>query len=317
MDRRNRKKTRSGADLRIASYEAAGINHAILADLGTRFDDDMRPDRRSIGNGGARVNRGAGMYAGLERQSLQFSKPLSRFRKVHIGIVADYASSGISITDGRTVVSCHNDGRRLCLRSLPSQLGIRQKAQMHRVCIVQRRDSADFKLRIADQLSAQTADQFTQLRAHLEPFQLYLFNARKTLSVMSMRGRMYTASWKTISYFSDSAICLITRFVLSSTGASSSLRRWFRSSLNSRCLRWKSLSRSLSSRWRRRRSDSDSTGASLSSLSDTPFKRAAISCNSLSRWENSCSILAFATLAGAASRKIRSVLTKPFFISCA
>src|SRR5690606_13626308 len=40
-------------------------------------------------------------------------------------------------------------------------------------------------------------------------------------------------------------------------------------------------------------------------------------CNSLSRRENSCSIFWLAVFAGAASRKIRSVLTKPILVSCA
>ena len=68
--------------------------------------------------------------------------------------------------------------------------------------------------------------------------------------------------------FEDLSITLLAR---STTAASSSFLRWFRSSWNSRRLRWNSRSCSTSSRWRRWRSASARVGASFSSLSDAAF----------------------------------------------
>ena len=75
----------------------------------------------------------------------------------------------------------------------------------------------------------------------------------------------------------------MTRLARSTTAASSSLRRWFRSSWNSRRLRCRSRSCSTSSRWRRLLSASDSVGASFSSLSAAAFRRARSSLSSRSR----------------------------------
>src|SRR5690606_24857268 len=104
---------------------------------------------------------------------------------------------------------------------------------------------------------------------------------------------------------------LIARFACSTTWASSSLRRWLRSSRNSRCLRWKSFSRSAYSRCRRMRSASLSTAASRSIRSAMDFSRADMSCSSLSRPLNSRSSFCCEALAGAASRSRRSMFTNP------
>ena len=66
-----------------------------------------------------------------------------------------------------------------------------------------------------------------------------------------------------------------------------------------------------SSRWRRARSLSDITALSFSKCSEAVRRRAPRSWISLSRREKSFSILAWAALAGAESRMMRSVLTKP------
>src|SRR6266404_1903968 len=140
---------------------------------------------------------------------------------------------------------------------------------------------------------------------------------------MSMRGLAKTASWKMMSYFSCSAIWRMTRFACSTTWASSSLRRWFRSSRNSRCRRWKSRFRSPNSRSLVRRWVSLMVTEFFSSSSCIFFSCSAACASSWSRFWNSASIFFCALTAGAASRRMRSVLTKPNFpvrgggLSCA
>src|SRR5471032_2582221 len=109
----------------------------------------------------------------------------------------------------------------------------------------------------------------------------------------------------------------MTLLALSSTAASSSLRRWFRSSRNSRCLRWKSWSSCDKSRCLAARSAGAMVAPFLSIASDMVFRRAAMSCNALSRFENSCSSFVCAALAAADSRKMRSELTAAIRVSCA
>src|SRR5467141_3503647 len=144
-----------------------------------------------------------------------------------------------------------------------------------------------------------------------------------TLSVMSMRGLAKTASWKMMSYLSCSAIWRMMRFACSTTWASSSLRRWFRSSRNSRCLRWKSRFRSPNSRSLVRRWVSLMVTEFFSISSCIFFSCSAACASSWSRFWNSASIFFCALTAGAASRRMRSVLTKPNFpvrgggLSCA
>src|SRR5207245_2531666 len=128
-----------------------------------------------------------------------------------------------------------------------------------------------------------------------------------TLSVMSMRGLAKTASWKMMSYFSCSAIWRMTRFACSTTWASSSLRRWFRSSRNSRCRRWKSRFRSPNSRSLVRRWVSLMVTEFFSSSSCIFFSCSAACASSWSRFWNSASIFFCALTAGVASRRMRSV----------
>src|SRR3954462_12280611 len=131
------------------------------------------------------------------------------------------------------------------------------------------------------------------------------------LSVMSMRGLAKTASWKTMSYFSCSAIWRITRFACSTTWASSSFLRWFRSSRNSRCFLWKSRLRSANSRSFVRRCVSLIVTLLRSRSSCMRFSWSARRASSWSRFWNSSSIFFCARCAGIASRRMRSVLTKP------
>src|SRR5476649_1359465 len=109
----------------------------------------------------------------------------------------------------------------------------------------------------------------------------------------------------------------MTLLALSSTAASSSLRRWFRSSRNSRCLRWKSWSSCDKSRCLAARSAGAMEAPFLSIASDMVLRRAAMSCNALSRFENSCSSFVCAALAADDSRKMRSELTAAIRVSCA
>src|SRR5688572_15399753 len=114
-----------------------------------------------------------------------------------------------------------------------------------------------------------------------------------------------------MSNFSCSAITLMTRFACSTTCASSSLRRWFRSSRNSRCLRWNSRLMSPNSRSFARRAFSPIVTEFLSRSSCMRLSCSAILASSWSRFWNSASIFFCARTAGAASRRMRSVLTKP------
>src|SRR4051812_11240513 len=141
--------------------------------------------------------------------------------------------------------------------------------------------------------------------------------ALMTFSVMSMRPLAKTASCRIRSNFSCSAIWLMMRVARSCTLASSSLRRMLRSSRTSRCLRWKS--RLMSARRRslsRRVASGMVTFSRSSSLcrsrpSFSSFARSAL------RALNSRSRTCCARFAGAASRKTRSVFTKPILSCCA
>ena len=94
------------------------------------------------------------------------------------------------------------------------------------------------------------------------------FSALITFSVMSTRGLgEHHFLQDQVVLLGCSKICLMTLLARSTTAGSSSFLRWFRSSWNSRRLRWKSRSCSTSSRWRRLRSASARVGASFSSLS--------------------------------------------------
>ena len=147
---------------------------------------------------------------------------------------------------------------------------------MDGVGALERADAVDAERRVADQLAAELrrrSRRSANSHGTVTCRRPAAFSALITLSVMSTRGPAKTASCRIRSYFSVSKICLMTRLARSTTAASSSFLRWFRSSWNSRRLRWNSRSCSTSSRWRRLRSASASVGASFSSLSAAAFRR--------------------------------------------
>src|SRR6185295_18909569 len=257
------------------------------------------------------VDRGACVDAAPLGGPRALGPPLRQASEIEIRIGGDdrRAARGGGVAERRR----DDDARGLRRRQLLRILGIGEKRDRRRRRRLERIDGVDPRLGIADQFAAEPLDDVAKLdfahraASYLPP--LCALSALITLSVMSTFGLQKTASCRMRSYFSASKICLMTRFVRSTTVASSSFLRWLRSSWNSRRRRCRSRSWSTSSRWRRVRSASPRVGASLSRRSLAALSLLASSLRSFSRFENSASSLACAAFAGNASRSTRSLLT--------
>src|SRR6185369_5288079 len=164
-------------------------------------------------------------------------------------------------------------GGQLLLKS-----GVAEETQFDRGGGLQRCQAFDLPLGVAAKLTAERINNRAKSQCHTRACPYFAaLSALITLSVMSCLGLMYTASWSTTSYFSASATCLTTRFARSSTCCSSSFLRAFRSSWNSRRLRWKSRSWSISAFWRCARWLSESVGDSRSNRSEAFLSAAPMS----------------------------------------
>src|SRR5574337_13616 len=301
---RARAHRRTGTDLAQAADDRAG------RDPRPRTHVRERTYRRVGRHARARLDDRTRMDTGRGKGARAGGPPPGQAGEVQVRVVDDDRGGA----HARAQRGSHHHAGGRGRRQLAGVARMGEKTQAVRVGRVQRREAIDRCGGIAVERAAECGHHLGQpyRRAHGRAPEIQRcapLSALITLSVMSTRGPAKTASCRIRSYFSPSKICLITLFARSTMAAVSSLRRWFRSSWNSRRLRCRSRSCSTSSRWRRLRSASDIVGASLSSLSAAAFSLAWRSFRSLSRLLNSASIRASAAFAGVASFNTRSLLT--------
>src|SRR5574340_1431860 len=204
-------------------------------------DDGALADARTLAHAGARSHAHARRQVGLNRRGRVHTRHRTRrgieqlrdAREIKIRIATHDARARISV--GRVAAQDHRPGARRGELSRVFRVG--KKRNLIWAGGVKRRHLPHAPRTLADQIATQSSDDLLDkeaLGAVDHEGATYLTGASAsaliTLSVMSTRGLAYTASWKMMSYFSDSAIALMARLARSSTDASSSLRRWLRSS---------------------------------------------------------------------------------------
>src|SRR5882672_734986 len=301
------------ADLRLLPDRAPRSEHDALVDPCAARDVAERPHGRRRGDFGARLDHRPRVDS---RRHLRLGvEQLRGPGVVGVGVVAHD-----SWELGRPPLAAREDHRGGARAVQLLQVSrVRDEGQVARFRVLQGRDAADLGILTPYQLSAEPGDDLAQAvgagaGAHLPA--RFSASALMTLSVMSMRLLAHTTCsfWNTTSSFSASAICRTARLARSMTRSNSSLRRWARSSLNSRCLRWNSRLASANSRSRFWRSESTIVMAFLSMPSCIFLICSPSFCNSCPRCENSCSSFFWASWAAGASRMIRSRLTKPMLV---
>lgn len=167
-----------------------------------------------------------------------------RWSRMQDGAHAGEIGIGIRTYDarsGRRIAQLRTDDQRTCCCRIESLRLLRRtyEREITLACPLQRYDARDFSLGRAEQLAAEACNDLPELHDRCplrctrcvtgrslpaSPRHLSA-SAFSTLSVMSTRLLTYTASCRIRSYFSCSAMALITLFTRSSTADHSSLRR--------------------------------------------------------------------------------------------